>query len=495
MKKILAIAFAVVVVAVAIWTASWLLGRSKIETGIEDQLARADTQGWSVTIGERSIRGFPSAYVIEMTDVAAVRRADGLLIRLPSLVMDWSPDEAGRVEARLPDTFSVQMPVPEAVRLADEALPPMLRLDGEAEAAALFVVGPGTDTRSFDFSASKFILRLDQEDFAGRVALELSGLDGHAAAGAADKAAITADNLELRIANTPDQGAKGELDLALAGLSLDGSASPAEREALWETLFGGRPGGAELAWTISDGDASVVLTDTPDGSDGRFEWAGRGMTGLATLTPGAVEVTAESTGSELASAPGDAANPLRGRIRAEQSKFYLRMPTAPDAMPGQGALRLGWEGVTADDVLWGYFDPGKALDRSPISLELDTEITMRLTRRIDRGRPGDAPPFEPSNLIVNRVAVQALGATAETSGDIEFVQPVMLPVGELAGRAEGLSGLIASLERAGLIDGEIREIATAMLQVYARPSDGDDSWQTEVGFTEGGVTVNGLPVQ
>ena len=78
MKKILAIAFAVVVVAVAIWTASWLLGRSKIETGIEDQLARADTQGWSVTIGERSIRGFPSAYVIEMTDVAAVRRADGL---------------------------------------------------------------------------------------------------------------------------------------------------------------------------------------------------------------------------------------------------------------------------------------------------------------------------------------------------------------------------------------------------------------------------------
>ena len=100
-----------------------------------------------------------------------------------------------------------------------------------------------------------------------------------------------------------------------------------------------------------------------------------------------------------------------------------------------------------------------------------------------------------SNISVNALNASALGGEVEASGDIEVLQPINLPLGKLDVRLSKANAVLLGLMRAGLIDEPTWTAATAMLQVYARPADGDDMWETDVTFGNDGITVNGLQVQ
>ena len=91
--------------------------------------------------------------------------------------------------------------------------------------------------------------------------------------------------------------------------------------------------------------------------------------------------------------------------------------------------------------------------------------------------------------------ISALGAEIQATGDVDILQPIMVPLGEISVKARGLVGLLGALEKAGLIATEQRDMGDAILQVYARPTGEADSWETEIGMGAEGISVNGLPVQ
>jgi hypothetical protein len=68
-------------------------------------------------------------------------------------------------------------------------------------------------------------------------------------------------------------------------------------------------------------------------------------------------------------------------------------------------------------------------------------------------------------------------------------------LGALKIRASNATKLLLALKQAGLIDEQTRATGAAMLQVYARPGDGEDMWETDLTFGNDGVTMNGLRVR
>ena len=79
-------------------------------------------------------------------------------------------------------------------------------------------------------------------------------------------------------------------------------------------------------------------------------------------------------------------------------------------------------------------------------------------------------------------------------GDIEGLQPLYLPLGQINVKLDGANGLIDALARGRWIPRQVRDKATAMLQGYARPiGDGaDDKLETEINFETQGIFMNGL---
>ena len=120
---------------------------------------------------------------------------------------------------------------------------------------------------------------------------------------------------------------------------------------------------------------------------------------------------------------------------------------------------------------------------------------MRWTGRLDQTPPGTPLPAEIANVSLNEFQLSALGAEVTATGDVEVLQPINLPLGEIAVKGSNLTATMEALSKAGLLDEQLRAMGAAMLQVYARPGQGDDNWETSISFGNDGITVNGLPVQ
>ena len=148
-----------------------------------------------------------------------------------------------------------------------------------------------------------------------------------------------------------------------------------------------------------------------------------------------------------------------------------------------------------DDALWSSLDPEGVLDRSTSELLLDVNATARVTDRLDRMIPGQAVPIELSNVSLNTLNLSALGSEVNATGDVEVLPPINLPIGTVAITLSNANALLTRLKQTGLIDEQIRATGAAMLQVYARPAEGEDQWETDLTFGNDGITMNGLRVR
>lgn len=496
MKKYLLIGGGVVAAIAIGWSALWYLGKGEVEQRVAFEVAQLESRGWTVVHTEQTIGGFPSGYEMELKDVAATRVENGLLVQLPTLRITADASAPTRLTFTLPDEFSAEIPIPEERRAADPRLPRILKMGGTAQDLVIVAEGLSPADRSMTAVASKLDLIVDQEDFASRVLLTLSGLDtGYMPRGEKLVGRLLADGIEIDIANTPEGDAPSAAKLSYTTVSLTANGAVDAWSKLYEIVYGGETGGIDGAFQTGRVDGTLT-TGTPDDAErATLTYAAATSTGIYELTSGGVDVQAESRDNAWALTSNAEASPFAGAVTVKGLQARYRMPMAPAEAPAEMSVRLAVEDLEADTATWDQFDPAGELRRGPANLSINLGGTVRVTKRFDELRPGEAPPFEVGNLIVNEIAFSALGASARVAGDIEMLQPINQPLGTLKVTLKGPKGLIETMDKAGILPPELVSMGDAMLQVYANPSDGDDAWQSDVTFGEDGMTINGVPFQ
>lgn len=487
MRRYLAIGAGALVLVAVLWGMVWWSGRSDVERAVDEAVAGLRDRGWDVVWDSRTIAGFPFGYVVHLGEISATQAATGTTIRLP-----WTAAETqGRdsIVLRMPDSFSVEMPAQGVAGPAAGAEPDTLqRLTATAEADALVIVLAQDGT--VELTADRLSWAWEDPSSGATVGQSIEALEATSVPeppGGRYRAQAAALDMEASLQG--GEGTGSTVSAAMRDLALEGSATVPSPGALAEMLYAGAPGQAVGSLTAGSIEMRVVSTAEAPGT---LDWRAEGLSGNATLTSGRMELQGESRGNAWSlSSP---AMPLQGTLTAPLAQATYAVPMAPSGRPDEMAIRLLIQDVAADEALWATLDPGGTLPRDPATLLVDVTGTMRVTERIDRLRPGAEPPFEVSTLNLRELSASALGAAANATGQIEILQPVGVPLGEIQVGATGLGTLIGTLGRAGILSPELVTMAEAIMQVYLRPAAGRDVWTAEVAFTRQGTLVNGLPV-
>ncbi|MBU2957220.1 DUF2125 domain-containing protein [Paracoccus sp. 1_MG-2023] len=184
----------------------------------------------------------------------------------------------------------------------------------------------------------------------------------------------------------------------------------------------------------------------------------------------------------------------------ERSDFTVRLPVAAEETPQPFALKLGIAGLTLSDEIWQGIDPQNTLSREPADLTVDLDGEARVTRHLMSPATGSdpaQPPLVPTTLNIKQVALDAIGASVDIAGQLEFGDDPREPVGQLQGSFTGVNGLMDNLVAMGLLPQEQVMGARMMLAMFARPVEGEpDTLETQLKFTEGGsIFANGQQVK
>ena len=191
--------------------------------------------------------------------------------------------------------------------------------------------------------------------------------------------------------------------------------------------------------------------------------------------------------------------------------FDIQIPVLKSDEPAPFKVAYSIGGLTIADTIWDMFDPQRVLPRDPASLDIDVTGLLRLTMdlfdpALARAAEADADdeaaspqPFEPVELALNKLALAAVGASFDSSGELRVPESgdMTKPVGHLNARIEGLNGLIDRLVQLGVVGNEEVAGYRMMLAMFARPApEGGDALVSEFEFREdGGIFANGQQVQ
>ena len=496
MKKLLLIGGGILAVGAIGWSALWYMGKGEVEQRVDFELAQLEARGWTVTYGNQSISGFPAGYQMDLTDVAATRTTNGLLVQFPQLTVAADASAPTRLVFTLPDTFTAALPIPDERRAVNPSLPRVLTIEGKAKNLVVVAEGLSPADRSVAATAASLDLIVDQKDYPSRVLLAFSGLDtGFMPRGDKLVSRMIAGTIGVDVATTPEDGQPSASQLSYSSVSLTGSGGIDAWSSLYEVVYGGAPGGIDGAFQTGQINGTVTVGTPDDPEGGSLTFAAATATGIYELTSGGIDVQSESRDNRWTLSTSVAADPFDGTITVSGLQARYRMPMAPTEAPSDIALKLSIDDLNADKATWDQFDPEGALPRGPANLAINIGGTAKVTKRFDELRPGEAPPFEVGNVIVDEIAMSALGASVRAAGDIEMLQPIGLPLGTLKVDLKGPKALIDALGKSGLVPAELLSMGDAILQVYAKPTDGEDEWETDVTFGEEGITINGLKVQ
>lgn len=217
-----------------------------------------------------------------------------------------------------------------------------------------------------------------------------------------------------------------------------------------------------------------------------------------------------------------------------ESTFDVQFPVMQAAAPAPFKFAYSIGGLTLADTVWNLFDSARTLPRDPASLDIDITGLIRVTMDLfdpalaeaaereaagagaaegaappvqgteapaeGTQAPAETPsPFEPVQVSINKLALNALGASLDASGELtvpEGGNPEQ-PVGQVQARFEGVNGLIDRLVQLGVIPQDEVAGYRMMLALFARPApEGGDALVGQFEFREGGqIFANGQQVQ
>jgi hypothetical protein len=489
MKRYLAIAAGLLVLAVAGWGIAWWTGRGGVESAIDEGVARLEAQGWEIAWEDREIGGFPFGYKIKFEGLTATDTDTGLVVTLP-----WAQAKArtDRIVVRLADSFTAELPVPGPAPAPKEGEAPEttapVTVTGESDDLRIVLVADG----SAEAIADRVSWTIDEVEPGRKITQTVEGLEAVTvpdAPGARYRVHLARLGTEAEIAE-PD-GTSSTLTSSIGDVTLEGTTTLETAEALGEMLYAGGPGQAQ--GSLSTGLAEIHVESAGE-TPGVMDWRAEALSGEAALTSGRIELEGEARGSSWTVASPDPALPVQGQLSIGLARAHYAMPMAPSEKPDAMALGLELHEAVADERVWAQIDPNNALPRGPASLTVELSGTARVTERIDKLSPGAEPPFEIATLVLDEVSAEALGASLNATGQIEILQPVGVPLGEIQVGVTGLAELVRVLGRAGMLAPEMQTMAEAIMDVYLRPA-GEDAWTALIEFTRDGALVNGMPVR
>ena len=166
-------------------------------------------------------------------------------------------------------------------------------------------------------------------------------------------------------------------------------------------------------------------------------------------------------------------------IAADTVQF---LASAPVAEPGQITSFAELSGLTANDGVWDFVDPGERFPRDRANIRL--AIQAATVARPDRS-------LALKNLTVEHIAANIAGV--EVTGEGQATVENRRPDGALTLSFAGLGGFFDNAVAAGYVPEQQAAIYRIMLDSYARKGANPGDQVFEVGFKDGYVFVNDSP--
>lgn len=187
-------------------------------------------------------------------------------------------------------------------------------------------------------------------------------------------------------------------------------------------------------------------------------------------------------------------------VSTSATRMALSFPALAGPDPQDFSVVLDLSDVAMNEQLWSIFDPGQAIPRDPITMQLDIAGLAVMFADLISMDPMQltGPPGEMRSVTLNNLNVSAGGAQLTGAGAAEFApgQFPPMPVGQVDLSLSGLNGLMSALTAAGLLPQEQAMMAQAMMGMFARPGAGPDTLESTIEFLPGGgITANGVPLQ
>ena len=186
---------------------------------------------------------------------------------------------------------------------------------------------------------------------------------------------------------------------------------------------------------------------------------------------------------------------------AAENTFRLAMPMIASEQEQPFALAYGLKDLALNDQIWQAIDPQSTLPRDPASLNIDLEgMAVLVTDFLDPGFADpetDKAPFQPRQLTIKDISLDAVGATADITGDLAFGDDPSQPVGTVQGRFTGINALLDNAVAMGIAPEQQMMGVRMMMAMFARPAQDDpETLTTELEFREGGsIFANGQQVK
>jgi hypothetical protein len=497
MKKIALAAAGIVLLAAIVWSGLWFVGRGQVAERIDAEISLLAARGFQVTHGGREIGGFPFGYRVSHRGVTLREPVGGGIYRFPEITAEVTAADIDRLVIRLPAKFSMEIPLPEAPDAAPDAATPASRttMVFDVEANDLMVVTDGWPGSSQDGSitARSLLIASGSTDQPPVVAVEITGFDSQIKDfSAVPTSATKIKRLDYAYAGTAPSGAPFTLEGQIDKLVLTARIAAADG-----TEPAGGPGNANMTYQTGAAKAAIrAVAGEPEPQGGTLIFSAGSTAGTAAIADGMVEVATSSRANTmmLLPEPMPESTEAKGFGAALRSvEVIYKSPIAPSEAMAPFSLRFALDEVALDTALWGLLDATGALPHDPARLVAEIDGTGRITKGMAETLPGEAMPLEFGNVLVRALDLTAMGASVTTRGELEFLQPINLPQGNLTVKLNGIMLLISKLAETGLLDPELLQTIGVLAALYSAPVGTEpDERVSEIAMTLDGITVNGL---
>lgn len=192
-----------------------------------------------------------------------------------------------------------------------------------------------------------------------------------------------------------------------------------------------------------------------------------------------------------------AAFPAPMEMTLAEATMDMKVPVIATE-PQDVVVKMKLDQLALSEGVWGMFDPGAALKRDPLDLNVDVSgrTTLDLIRMAEAEAVGGEPPIpRVEKLDITDITLKVAGAALNATGAFTFDQ-FMMPQGSAKVDVDGANALIDGLIKTGLVQEQDAMGARMMMGMFMRPSgNGDDSLTSDIEVKEGmQVLVNGQPL-
>lgn len=443
-------------------------------------------------------------------------------LTLPQLQMTGSD---GKVTTQLPDSATTKVVAKDSGSEDSEAKG--FELDAVIGMAGAQVVTSGVaadmtnETTAPKVTLTVNSLKTDRITFDKPVTLTMADVVGSDRIVKSDATEATYDfkagrtDLDANFSGTDEDGQEGTVKIVWGTDSLQGKGTgklPAgvDMKNLGAAMRAGLAGGFEFAMGPQKLTLDVDVPGEHEDED-RTTFAGnvdiKGATGSGSISPEGLRYQIDSDALSAELTTPDLPFPIKYAM--DSASTELQMPVMKSDAPAPFKFSYSLGGLTLGDEVWGLFDAESKLPRDPANIDID--VTGLVKVAVDLMDPeamaafesGDSDeetmPFEPTEVTINQIALDALGAKVAAQGALKAPEggSIEAPVGTISARYEGVNGLLDKLVQAGLLPEDQLQGARMMLMMFAKPAaEGQDVLTTDLEFKDdGSIFANGQQVK